>query len=83
MYLYRIGKDRVQYKGTKTTEGLSKFLVKHFGDDIVDNLLEVPEKLDALNELDADTFSDHVAIGNHFVKFYAPWCGHCQVRIPN
>lgn len=43
-----------------------------------DNLLAVPEKLDALNDLTDETFKDHVAIGNHFVKFYAPWCGHCQ-----
>lgn len=44
-----------------------------------DNLLEVPEKLDALNDLTEETFNDHVALGNHFIKFYAPWCGHCQV----
>lgn len=81
MYLYRVDEERVQYKGTKTTEGLSKFLIKNLGEDIVPDLLEVPEKLDALNELDSDSFADHVAIGNHFIKFYAPWCGHCQVRI--
>lgn len=44
-----------------------------------DNLLEVPEKLDALNDLTDETFADHIAVGNHFIKFYAPWCGHCQV----
>lgn len=40
----------------------------------------MPEKLDALNDLTDETFKDHVAVGNHFIKFYAPWCGHCQVR---
>lgn len=64
-----MGEDRLQYKGTKTTEGLSKFLIKNLGDEIVPNLLEVPEKLDALNELDSETFADHVAIGNHLVNF--------------
>jgi len=48
------------------------------GDSISENLLVVPDKLDALNDLTADTFADHVAVGNHFIKFYAPWCGHCQ-----
>lgn len=67
VYLYRAGEDRLQYKGTKSTEGLSKFLIKNLGDAIVPNLLEVPEKLDALNELDSETFADHVAIGNHLV----------------
>lgn len=33
-----------------------------------ENLLEVPEKLDALNDLTDETFADHVAVGNHFVK---------------
>lgn len=67
VYLYRAGDDRLQYKGTKSTEGLSKFLIKNLGDAIVPNLLEVPEKLDALNELDSETFADHVATGNHLV----------------
>lgn len=69
MFLYRAADDRLQYKGTKTTEGLSKFLIKNLGDAIVPDLLEVPEKLDALNDLDSDSFADHVAAGNHFVSF--------------
>lgn len=67
VFLYRAGEDRLQYKGTKSSEGLSKFLIKNLGDAIVPDLLEVPEKLDALNELDSETFADHVATGNHLV----------------
>lgn len=44
-----------------------------------EHLLEVPKALTALNDLTDETFADHVAVGNHFVKFYAPWCGHCKV----
>ncbi|XP_031628357.1 thioredoxin domain-containing protein 5 [Contarinia nasturtii] len=78
VFFYPEDKERVQFSGVKSEEGLSKFLVKNLGDTILSNLLEVPEKLDALNDLTDETFADHVAVGNHFIKFYAPWCGHCQ-----
>jgi len=35
------------------------------------------EKL-ALYELTEVTFDDHIATGQHFIDFYAPWCSHCK-----
>lgn len=41
-----------------------------------------PEAVNGLLELTEDTFKKHVSSGHHFVKFYAPWCGHCQKLAP-
>ena len=41
-----------------------------------------PEVENGLYTLTEDTFDSHVSTGNHFVKFYAPWCGHCKRLAP-
>ncbi|KAI4457365.1 protein disulfide-isomerase c17h9.14c-related [Holotrichia oblita] len=72
--------EGVKFRGTRDLPSLSNFINEQLGSESADETPQIPEPTGGLVELTEDTFYDHVANGKHFVKFYAPWCGHCQVR---
>ena len=72
-------KDPIRYRGQRDLVSLTNFIAESIG-----SAVEMPEEKETESpkgavELTIDNFKDHVATGDHFVKFYAPWCGHCQV----
>lgn len=89
---FKLGeKESVKFKGTRDMPAITEFINDQLN---ADN--EIPhgddaEKADGdavattkgkLVELTEDNFAKHVSSGNHFVKFYAPWCSHCQRLAP-
>lgn len=76
--------EPTKFHGSRDLPTITAFIQEQLGDN------EEPEDVDAIEsteefvlaELTDETFKKHISKGQHFVKFYAPWCGHCQRLAP-
>ncbi|XP_076686826.1 thioredoxin domain-containing protein pretaporter [Andrena cerasifolii] len=82
---FKAGESKgTKFRGTRDLPSLLSFLNDQLGTNLgsEDVVPSPPEAVNGLLELTEDTFDKHVSAGYHFVKFYAPWCGHCQKLAP-
>jgi len=79
--------DGVKYRGNRDAAALEKFIAEKLGNEIPDEKPAIPESAEPVVEnglyiLSSASFSGVVSKGDTFIKFYAPWCGHCQKLAP-
>ncbi|XP_046820146.1 thioredoxin domain-containing protein 5 homolog [Vespa crabro] len=82
---FKAGESKgTKFRGTRDLPSLTFFINDQLGgvSTVEDNTPSPPEPVNGLSELTEESFHSHVEKGHHFIKFYAPWCGHCQKLAP-
>lgn len=73
------GKKIDKYTGPRSLDDLKIYVEQRSSADAVPEK-EVKEEGQgaAVLQLTTDNFSSHIETGVIFIKFFAPWCGHCK-----
>lgn len=81
--------EPTRYRGQRDLISLLSFINENLGlqqdsenEILNDAKVDKPAAATGATELTEENFKEEIMKNDHFVKFFAPWCGHCQKLAP-